>query len=393
MANIQVTNTITLTECEDLPIAEGTSPKLFFQHGDDHYIVKKPKKRTLAGIFSQSLPATLSDFKNWTYSDFKHHEENLSTSDKATLLPFFSHMRDLMIEAAFGEIIYMQIIKVMFPTQAEVPETYLHIDQQSGEPWVISKKINQFNEFIHDKLKKEMGRVLSSSSEWLVEKKLFRADLKFSDNELLLLGKLFCTALITHDWDLVNNIMLANSGCIGSTDTASKICVVDGGNKFHLGFDGFTCAESAFRNPDFKLNNAQDNYRYTLPFDVRVSPHLPRMIVSDLFKMDNPFILKGFNAMLVEVNDVLHNNPECIREAIAKSFSLTTKSSELQTIQRLTSTNSTLFNQSYYRKKHGYNLAGILVSRIRSCETLIERIKEGETEDQIHQEITENFCR
>ncbi|MFW2572575.1 hypothetical protein ACN4Z3_17325, partial [Legionella sp. 29fVS95] len=80
-----------------------------------------------------------------------------------------------------------------------------------------------------------------------------RANLNFSNNELYLLGKLYCTALITHDWDVVNNIMLSNSGCLGDSLTAKKVVVVDGGNKFHFGFGGLTCAESASENPQFNF--------------------------------------------------------------------------------------------------------------------------------------------
>ncbi|WP_156812372.1 hypothetical protein [Legionella tunisiensis] len=63
---------------------------------------------------------------------------------------------------------------------------------------------------------------MTSATEWDEREKPSRANLNFCNNELYLLGKLYCVALITHDWDVVNNIMLSNSGCLGDSSTAKK---------------------------------------------------------------------------------------------------------------------------------------------------------------------------
>lgn len=387
MSKIRLNQHTTLCESEPLTIGEGTAPKLFYKHGVDQYIIKKPKQRTLSGIFSTSLPSCLHHYKAWTFARFKTEEATIPAEDHRLLKPYFTHLQDLMIEAALGEIIYMHVIKVLFPVSMEVPETYLHIDKKSKEPWIISKKINSFNEFLRERLVQETGRILKSSSEWLDEKKPCRADLKLNDNELMLLGKLYCSALITHDWDLFNNIMLANSGCIGDSKTASKVCVVDGGNKFHFGFDGLTCEESTFRNPDFNLPDAAESYRFTTLFDKAVCPDLPRLIISDLYELTNCFFLHGMEEMLAEANQAIANHPDCLREAINLAFSQTTLNSEESCLQRINNKNSTLFNQHYYRASKGYALEKILLGRIKSCTMFMNSIDKEDVSQNLKQRI------
>jgi len=183
MVKIKVNPNLTLIESEALQIAEGTSAKLFFKNGQDQYIIKKPKRRTLGRIFNASLPVDLHPYREWTFNEFREKNTQLPDTIRSQLAPYFNHLQDLMIEAALGEIIYMQVVKTLFPLSMEAPETFLHINKESGEPWVISKKIEAFNEFLRDKLVQATGRILTSSTEWLNEEPLCRADLKLSNNE------------------------------------------------------------------------------------------------------------------------------------------------------------------------------------------------------------------
>ncbi len=74
---------------------------------------------------------------------------------------------------------------------------------------------------------------------------------------------------------------------------------MDGGNKFHFGFGGLTCAESAIENPQFnsaaKTIPAHRGFNFILPFDVEVFLTLPRQVIGDLFAPDNEFFHAGGN--------------------------------------------------------------------------------------------------
>ncbi|WP_019215962.1 hypothetical protein [Legionella tunisiensis] len=130
-------------------ISTGTASKLFLQ-GDEaaSYLVKKPRYRTLASIFKDSFPIELVRYKEWTYLDFENQKQTIPSLDKTKLEPYIRHLKDLAVEAAFGEIVYMKVARALFPVSMEVPDNYLHIDPITGEPWIISRFISDFNEFI-----------------------------------------------------------------------------------------------------------------------------------------------------------------------------------------------------------------------------------------------------
>jgi len=185
--------------------------------------------------------------------------------------------------------------------------------------------------------------------------------------------------------------MLANSGCMGDSQTANIVCVVDGGNKFHFGFDGLTCEESAFRNPIFQLPEAHENYHFTYPFDETILPTLPRMIIKDLFELNQPALLQGMSEMLAEANRALIMNPDGIRKAINQAFTQTTIHSNHATIRRLNNTQSTLLNQSFYRQPKGYALEALLKSRLRSCAAFIHQIQQQEPDATLQNEKPDEF--
>lgn len=364
--------TISLQPIAAIDIAQGTAPKSFLGAADSVYIVKKPKQRRLSSIFANNLPAYyLEHFGNWTFLDFRLHQQVLSSKDKETLHPYFHHINDLSIEAAFNEVLYMQIIGTLFPDNVIVPEVYLHLDSESSEPWLISKHIPNFNEFLCGKIASLLKRPLKTSTDWLHIKKPRRSDLQLCDNELGLIGKLYYTALLTNDWDVFNNIMLANSGCIGDSKLAQKVVVVDGGNKFHAGFDGLTCDESSFKNPRFSAENTDANYLHTIPFDTQIYPQLPRMVVADLFDMDNEAIVVGFKTMMAEAQTRLTKDPTLIRGAIYKAYEKFTMDSDKHLLKNFRDPQSTLFNHHYYRKKTSYNLESILLERLHAIPRLV----------------------
>ncbi|HHF7348327.1 TPA: hypothetical protein ACPSKE_001506 [Legionella feeleii] len=379
-------------------ISLGAAQKFFLKGAAAaSYIVKKPRYRTLIGIFRDSFPSELSRYKEWTYLDFESQQPNMTILDKTKLEPYVRHLKDLAVEAAFGEVVYMKILRALFPNSMEVPDNYLHIDPVTGEPWIISRLIPDFNEFIEKKLTLFLGSSMKSAAEWDERAKPKRAHLNFSNNELYLLGKLYCTALITHDWDVVNNIMLSNSGCLGDSLTAKKVVVVDGGNKFHFGFGGLTCAESANENPQFNSDAkpipAHRGFNFTLPFDIEVFLTLPRQIVGDLFTPDNEFFMLGVTDMLREAKASLEANPSCIQEAVNLAYEQISEDSDKTTKERLTNRESTLLNHNYYRggRRSGYILEKILIGRINSLDNLLKRLSEGHSVETLNQETLECY--
>ena len=174
----------------------------------------------------------LAEYKLWTLDDFRLNKDKMEIDAIELLTPYAHHLNDLLLEAAFGEVLYQLIGQTLFDS-FEATESYLHIDNGTGEPGIISKFRLDFNEFIEKKLQAAIKTKMVSARDWDTHPIPSLEALDFNPQENYLLGKLYAVALITNDWDLVNNIMLSNSGCIGTTDSAEKIMVVDGGNKFH----------------------------------------------------------------------------------------------------------------------------------------------------------------
>ncbi len=402
---------IELTAIDEIPISDGTSPKSFLSDGMNRYIFKKPKKRSFETIFKENFPSNLNRYKNWTIDKFykENNKENIDPKHIKLLEPYVIHLKDLLFEAAFGEVLYQRIGKKLFRS-FEATETYLHIDSVTEEPGIITQMCNGFNEFIEKKLELIVKQKISSPKEWNNQIIPNQKDLDFSSAEYYLLGKLYAISLITNDWDLVNNIMLSNAGCLGETSTATKVMVVDGGNKFHFGFDGLTCDETVFQNSFFNSfsestqliqtsndskfikstdpeNHPITGYLHTLPFDEEVSFDLPRLIIPDLFSLDNPYLFKGFKDLINEAKTTLITNPYCIQQAIkeAKECYITLDSHQ-PTIERFNNPHSTLINHSYYFsiKESDYTLGAILKSR---CQFLSIACMKMENEQISAQEI------
>lgn len=387
---------ISLVPAESVAMSKGEAPKSFLSDGNDHYILKRPKKRTFAAIFKESFPKDLENYKNWTIDDFRYNKDKLPIAIKEHLTPYALHLGDLLFDAALGEVLYQLIAKTLFRS-FEATETYLHIDSETGEPEVISKYCDHFNEFIEKRLHAAIKRKMTSAAQWAGQNIPRREDLNFTPAENHLLGKLYAIALLTNDWDLVNNIMFSNAGCVGSTDTASKVMVVDGGNKFHFGFDGLTSDESSFQNPLFNpcapKKPSFSGYAHTLPFDDVIGLKLPRLLISNLFSLAIPELFRGFKETIDEARTALAENPYCIQQAINQIGLFITTDSHKPTIERFTDHRSTLINHSYYfsHKDSAYTLSSLLKARCYCLYMTSLKIEAGLSVEEINLDSLQQY--
>jgi hypothetical protein len=379
---------ITLTETEGVIISKGEAPKSFLTDGENLYVVKKPKKRTFGAIFKNNFPSGLVSYEQWTIEEFRAKKKALPIDDQEQLAPFAVHLNDLLFEAAFGEVLYQQIAKTLF-SSFESTESFLHIDAKTSEPSIISKFRFDFNEFMEKKLRFVLGETRGKASDWNIEKLPCRDALGFNDNENHLMGKLYAVALLTNDWDLVNNIMLSNAGCVGDSHTATQIMVVDGGNKFHFGFDGLTCDETAFENPAFNPDSTKNHpllgYDYTLPFDKEVLLQLPRLLIPNLFELDNHQLFQGFKEATDEAVKALCLNPFCINQAINSVEQRITLDSHKPTLEGFRDKNSTALSHNYYYSKNSiHSLETLIKGRCRSLKVMCHLLESDAPVEEIN---------
>lgn len=387
---------LSLTPTKSIEISKGESPKIFLTDGRDYYIYKQPKKRTFESIFKENFPSDLESYRTWTLDDYRTKRELISLIDKQKLEPYAIHLNDLLFEAAFGEVIYQLIAKNLFKS-FEPTECFLHVDSDLGELGIISRFRSDFNEFIEHRLNATLDRKKSSVNEWELSLLPTRDDLHLSENENYLLGKLFALALITNDWDVVNNIMLSNAGCIGDSETATKIMVVDGGNKFQFGFDGLSCDETSFKNSELIETLGNDHplkgYLNTLPFDKEVSLKLPRLLIPNLFQMTNPLLFRGLKEGMLEAKASLTENPYCIQQAVNQASNFFTLDCNSTTLKRFSDSNSGIICHSYYFPKANQpdNLEAIIKARCYSLQALCKRLEYGTTADELQAEVLEKY--
>lgn len=149
------------------------------------------------------------------------------------------------------------------------------------------------------------------------------ADLKITPEQKKILGKLYAMALITGHYDILNNINGTNSGSM-----AGKPVCVDWGNSFMIGFGGLTKDENIFQakmgegknqNPISLIMGSADyttlqqqwssqeygigSNEFTFPFLEHVFPYLPRLLVQDIFNLDDPDVFAGFKEFVEMANE------------------------------------------------------------------------------------------
>lgn len=356
---------------EVVKIAPGMAPKAEFQvdpatvdtiqttiSGSDRFILKYPKDRSLMTIFGasnlfaffQSEGAAprkaIALFYQYAWTTFEKNSavlryvEKLDTEYVHLFLQMFQHVRETLTLAAFGEIVYSEVARVLFPKSLRTPEMFLHIDE-AGNPYVLSRFVDGFNEFMQERLalkegegKEQKIRTLKDRQEKIAKKGALpkRDDLDITAVEDRLLGKMLAIALITNHWDLFNNICLANSGCLGKLHNSELVVIVDCGNAFEHGFDGLSSGEAAFHNPDITgLEEIEviNGYKYAFPFDREFPIALPRQLVPDLFDFSSHSFFEGFQSAINDVKQVLTKNTNCIQDAIDRSLDKVTESSSI----------------------------------------------------------------
>ncbi|GEM_PF-4408247 len=326
--------------------------------GSNHFILKHPKTRSFLAIFGSTNIISLFKsegatprkamelYYKYAASTFEKNRSTLHCAKKIDpgflqlFEKMFQHVRETLTLAAFGEVVYSEVARALFPRSLRTPEMFLHIDE-TGSPYVLSRFVDGFNEFMHKRLvskegggKEQMVATLKERKAKLAKEGVLpkRDDLAITAVEDRLLGKMLAIALITNHWDLFNNICLANSGCLGELNSSELVVIVDCGNAFSDGFGGRSGGEATFLNPDvmgLEDRDAINGHKHVFPFDREFPIALPRQLVPDLFDFSSHAFFKGFQSAILDVSQALVANPDCIQSAIHCSLDKVTENSSL----------------------------------------------------------------
>lgn len=157
-------------------------------------------------------------------------------------------------------------------------------------------------------------------------------DLDLRAYQRRIMGKLYAIALVTGHVDILNNIDGTNSGSMMGLPAC-----VDWGNSFNIGFGGLSKDESflawdraesvsktivendpetlqkMWSNPH---KNSLFSESYCFPFVEQVFPFIPRLLVQDIFNLDDPDIFHGF----VEFIHLAHENLNKVDEGFQRAW-------------------------------------------------------------------------
>lgn len=244
------------------------------------------------------------------------------------------HVVNTLINFMHTEIIGPKIAKAIWKDNMVVPETYYPSDINMLTPKIISKWLEQpFDEFVQTQLKKYYKEQISlhqdkalivqnlkqMHTDSLIEivdpsfeeidttnveqirfnikhAKFWHASiikaptlyqLGFNAAQKTHLGNLFAVALVTGHYDILNNISGTNSGIVAGTT-----CCVDWGNSFDIGFGGLSKAESYAAR--YSAGTGHMSLESCYPYMGVVNPDLPRMLIPDIFDLNDPHIASGF---------------------------------------------------------------------------------------------------
>lgn len=208
------------------------------------------KKDNLLKQDKEKLLALEQEFQGFNLINFIEKQKEIA----AELEPYLKHVKHLHDRATLVSALYGAVTKKIFPNEVQIPETYL-CTLDDGTSILLSKKLSEkikWDEFLVKRFKQEFK--LPS------DKTIKREDLKLTTDEAKILGKIYFIALLTGDWDIINNINMSNSG---SAEKNGKLiaAIVDLGNAYGIsGFRGKTQRENAFFNLDIMNENIRNMY-------------------------------------------------------------------------------------------------------------------------------------
>lgn len=367
----------------------GLSEKTLYrdQHGKT-YIVKLQKKRETKDIFADVVP----EFGKLKEAELGQYER---------------HLRELQDSHAFLQVLTPRVAKKIFGDALVIPNMYFSLEMEKvgkgkkppspqGPTLILSEALTGFDEFLS---KSAVVKGKKKPKDWQNLPLPSRADLKLTDEQTRILGKLLGIALVMGHWDLLNNIDLSNAGLVkierdsGSGESDKQVVavpvIVDWGNCMGVGFKGLSAEESAFQNLELKSgeinlkNMSIEDFQHCLPFDEMVYPLLPRQIVKNLFDMTkrgisteedriSALMFEGFKEVCQVAEKALHDLGKAIPEAIAETLAQYTDRSDRAYV--LSILNQEFFFSSEAELKKGqeyfYNLVNVLKGRINSLQEI-----------------------
>lgn len=187
------------------------------------------------------------------------------------------------------------------------------------------------------------------------------------------LGEVFAFAAITGCLDAVNNINLSNVGVVGHSDSSEgqHTAVVDLGLALGWGFSGqtvdaslFQSAVSGIKERNAGVQNPVTGFENVMPFDRRVFFDLPRLIVPDLFHLDDPDIRAAFIKMV----ETAEENVDRLKDAVDASFDQVTESSALKGDDLREEVGG------FYSGDGENSLANILAARVKDAKQLAKKL-------------------
>ncbi|MFI4957073.1 MAG: hypothetical protein ACHQAX_07705 [Gammaproteobacteria bacterium] len=290
-------------------------------------------------------------------------------ADMETVWKVINHVSDTLCTFMHSEILGPKVARALWGDAIVVPDTFYPAHYNPQNPQVISRFLradssrqeDQFCEFLQPKinayalkilndlplpkfmdLKNECGDLFTLSEEnalsiksprfWTGLQKIEPTaqlprlkDLNLNNLQKQIIGKLYAVALITGHYDVFNNIDGTNSGSIDG-----KPVSVDWGNGFISAFGGLTkveCTDTAriqlllekdARTLQQEWTSRPFNIRFNehvMPFSDEVFPYLPRMLVQDLYDLNDPDIFAGFNVFVEIAYQNLNNLKQAFTDA------------------------------------------------------------------------------
>jgi hypothetical protein len=364
------------TEDSDV-LSKGFTPKSMMQDKNGHsYIAKSPDPLTTEEVFRGYVPLNEID------------KSNPKTR---------AHIFSLEFEGAFIELLTPNLMKSLFGELLVVPEMFIHVGQ-NHQVIILSKLLNGFDEFLHQKVAQKFGTPLDNLE---IPR---RHQLDLSEQEAFLIGQLYAAALVFNHWDILNSKLL-NSGKI-TIDEKAKACIVDFGFCGHLSYKGrhndSLCLDDESFAKGKKINyrffsndyNHDYRHRFALPFDGLVGSLLPHTLVEDLFDLSgndsiSTMMRKGFASMIEKASHTIESNPNLYDEVFKSCLARFSKESIIQPKDL-----ANWINMSYYSgTPGGDNLYTIITDRIHDCQRLLKEINQGADARSLHEKSRDNYVQ
>lgn len=364
----------------------GVSEKaIYVDEAGIEYFVKKNKPRATKDLFGLS-EERLQEIKS-------HYPEEYQNLEGHKLIVERTHL--------FLETLMPCITRNLFKGMIKVPENIFYIDQSTEQAYIISKKMDGFNEFMKDKIVRrhvDIGDEAPSSSpkHWDTRKRPTAEELKLTIEEANVIGKTLAFIYVFAAWDPWNNIDMSNSGGVKENGRLVP-AVVDMGNMGPTGFGGKSKDESALLNQYFKnLSESKETdlmgYAECVPFVGTVKPLPPRQLVPELLTMMTAdqakstigfAMFQGFKEACAQLEKSLGHFDEDVRGAIQEVFAKYTNEKNIVYA-------GGLLNESFYfpesKDMQADTFVNVLRERVLSTLGILAELEQGVSLKKIDEE-------